>query len=196
MSKLAPSDPLLIKAIAHEYWKAEQAFDTFTRLAKENILNRNENKRLLIRLYTAYGQFLCHLYEFYLGCMERDGIRIKARNASLITDKVFVREAQKMLNIRTERIRDGRAPTWENHISVYLKTVPESFGTDFRSIRNRLTHVDEKRIAPERMTLTEFYKRYHLFVYLLFVEPAWLWQAKDIEAVDWGEIAEFSLVVS
>ena len=52
------------------------------------------------------------------------------------------------------------------------------------------------RASPDnQLTMGEFYKRYHSFVYILYAQPHWLWTAKDIETFDWKAIEEFDLAV-
>lgn len=194
--KFAISDTVdqhLTTAIAHEYLKCRDCFNLFVH--NESVKTRVKTKEIRIRSYNLYSDFLLHLYEFYVGCFKRDRNSTEDIHWSDL-DKLFTSEAQKLINNTAERIRNGRAPAWENDISYYQVSVPDNFGMHFRRIRNRHGHVDHKRSSGEEITLSEFFKKYHKFIYLLYSSPAWIWLVKDIENYDFQSIEEFEIAVA
>lgn len=188
------TDHALTTALAHEFILCKDSFERFAYYAGQNIMGKRD-KLTKIRSHDAYASFLQHLYEFYVGCIKRDQHEIKGLDHRLL-DRVFNAEVRKLLNNRIHGIENGYAPLWENHISVYQVEVPEEFGTQFRRIRNRTAHVSIKRSRPNtELSLSEFYERYHNFIYLLYHSAQWTWSTKDIEAQDWKSIEEFDLSV-
>jgi hypothetical protein len=187
------TDKHLTNAIAHEYLKCKDCFDLF--VFNESLRITNQTKQIRLRSYNLYSEFLLHLYEFYYGCFKRD-----KRSTSDIPhtnlDQLFNFEAQKAINITTERILNGRALGWENDLSYYQVIVPEDFGMHFRWIRNRHSHVDHKRSSGEEISLSEFYRKYHKFIYQLFSFASWIWEIEDIEKHDFQSIEDFETAIS
>lgn len=186
------ADRALTTTLVHELALCKECFDRFVYFASKNI-HGNETKSIKISAYNAYSSFLHHLYEFYVGCIKRD-----RRNTSDIKsdelDTIFNKEVEKLLRNKRHAIEHGYAPEWENHISVYQVEVPTDFGPQFRRIRNRTAHADLRRAVPvNQLSLGDFYRLYHRFVYLLYAQPHWLWSVKDIEAFDWKAIEDFNL---
>lgn len=73
--------------------------------------------------------------------------------------------------------------------------MPTEFATHFRQTRNRIAHADARRAGGNgEVTLPEFYRKYHRYIYLLYEEAEWLWKV-DPESFDWGEIEAFDLAV-
>lgn len=107
-------------------------------------------------------------------------------------DESFLKEAEKLMAIRRMRIENGYAPKYENSISYYQIPVPHTFPKAFREIRNRRNHIKPQRASRlDQNSLSEFFRKYHRFIILLFEEAAWLWSIKDEESQDWGEIEDF-----
>ena len=187
------TDVHLTTAIAHEYLKSRDCFNLFVQ--NENIKTKINSKELKIRSYNLYSDFLLHLYEFYVGCFKRDRKSTEDIHWTAL-DKLFTSEAQKLIDNAADRIRSGRAPEWENDISYYLVSIPDEFGMHFRRIRNRHGHVDHKRASGEEINLSDFFKKYHKFIYLLYSSPAWIWLVEDLESYDFKSIEEFEIAVA
>lgn len=186
------TDSALCTTLVHELFLCRESFERFTRYAELNIMGRRD-KATKIRSHDAYSSFLHHLYEFYVGCIKRNRRDTKEID-SYVLDRIFNSEAEKQLRIRVERIEQGRAPAWENHISVYRVDVPNDFGKRFRQIRNRTVHASIDRSAPgQELTLGQFYKECHKFIFLLYDSSHWLWSVEDIEKNEWKAIEEFDL---
>src|SRR3546814_367795 len=180
--------------LVHELALCKESFNRFVHFSEKNILG-NGSREIKIQSYSSYANFLHHLYEFYIGCIKRD-LRDTSSPKSDISDNIINSEVEKLLRNKRHAIQNGYAPKWENHISVYQMEVPKEFARDFRQIRNRTAHADLRRAAPENhLTMGEFYKRYHGFVYILYAQPHWLWTVEDVEAFDWKAIDEFDLAV-
>lgn len=177
--------------LAHEYFRCDQAFLDFAELSIVNIGGKSE-KRLRLKMFDAYSRFLHHLYEFYLGISK---LHYNRKRATGGIDILIQDEVERIMRVRAERIRQGRAPRWENGLSYYEKTVPAEFAMHFRQTRNRIAHATAGRAgANGALTLPEFYHKYHRYVYLLYEEAEWLWKVNP-ENFEWGEIEEFDLAV-
>jgi len=188
------TDQALTTTLVHEMFLCKASFEEYAKLAQMNIMGY-KGKELKVRCHDAYARFLTHLYEFYVGCIQRDRRSLASVDNKLI-DRMLTGEVRKLLRHREEAILNGTAPSWENHISVYQVEVPESFGEQFRKIRNRTAHASVKRSVPgDEITLAGFYSSYHKFVYLLFYHGQWLWTVSDIEAHNWRAIEDFDLAV-
>ena len=173
------------KAITHEYYKCRDAFERF-RVTAEGIILSGQNKEISYRAYNAYSYFIHHLYEFLMACHARD-----AGNTSITNkrgqertehlDLLLIGDAHRVVKARIDRISQGRAPSWENHISYYevLLPIPEKFGEDFRTYRNKVSgHASFERISE--LNLTKFYKKYHPYLYLLYRDVGEMW-GRDLE---------------
>jgi hypothetical protein len=156
------------------------------------ILGGNTDRKISIAGYNAYSDFVAHLYEFYLGCIKRDG-RFPRNVSGKAVDAILNAEVKKLLKIRRDRIIRGDAPSYENHISSYEVEVPEEFGSLFRSVRNIRSHAIAKR---SEFDLADFYLKYHRFIYLLFEEPQWLWNIEQVPEHDWLAIEKFAKAIS
>jgi hypothetical protein len=188
------TDRALTTTLVHELVLCNDSFERFAKLARLNIAGRRD-KLTKIRCHDAYATFLHHLYEFYAGRIARDCSDTNVPSA--ILDRTFNGEIEKALRRRVDAIERGTAPSWENQIAVYLVNVPEEFGTQFRKIRNRTAHASHRRSVPgAELSLFEFYEKYHLFIYLLYVDGKWLWSVDDVESRDWKAIEEFDLAIS
>lgn len=177
--------------LAHEYFRCDQAFLDFAELSVANIGGKSE-KRLRLNMFDSYSRFLHHLYEFYLGISKLPHNRERAFGG---IDTLIKDEIERIMRVRAERIRQGRAPSWENELSYYEQPVPIEFAMHFRQARNRIAHADARRAGGNgEVTLPEFYHKYHGYVFLLYEEAGWLWKV-DPESFDWGEIEAFDLAV-
>ncbi|WP_274307015.1 hypothetical protein [Solibacillus daqui] len=88
------------------------------------------------------------------------------------------------------------APSWVNDRSYYQEDCPIYFATDFRQIRNSLSHADYRRInGGNRITLSEFYKQYHKYIMLLYQNGRELWSIQNIEKIDLGDVTEFNRMI-
>ena len=189
------TDSYLIATISHEYMRTKESFELFAENETYRLKTGNESKQLKIRSYNFYSDFLAHLYEFYLGCFQRDLCDLKEIKFDRC-DKYMVAEAQRIFNAVADQIKLGIAPTWENHISHYQVTIPQEFGMHFRFIRNRRNHISIKRASGESITLTDFYRRYHFFVHKMYSYPAHSWGVKDVMAYDFKDIESFTTAIN
>lgn len=177
-------DNLKTIALAHEFHRCRESFELFAHLSSL-IVSGAVDRQLGIRCYNAYVDFISQLYEFYLGFAG-------GRKGRLVD--LFINGAvRRLLKIKRDRILRGNAPSWENHISYYEVEVPEEFGFNFRTVRNLRSHADSLRASFD---LSEFFKKYHKFVYLLYEEPQWLWNRENVKEYDWLQIERFSKMLS
>lgn len=182
------SDDSLIRiSLAHEFYRCKHSFELFV-LLSSIVLSGKCDKNIALLCYNAYADFVSHLYEFYLGCIKRDA-RFSKNLTSIRIDEILNTEVEKLLKLRQTRILRGDAPSWENDISFYQSEVPREFAYSFRTVRNIRAHADPRRAS---FSLSDFYKKYHRFIYLLYTEPQWLWNIDDLNQHDWKEIEMFS----
>lgn len=179
--------------LAHELKRAKDAFDSFFNCAATRLLAQ-DNVQLAVKSYEHYTDFIAHLYEFYSGCIFLEPTLPKELSATQI-DLILTEEARKFLRLKLAAIDSGRAPEWDNHRSHYEVEVPDDFGKHWRFMRNRRNHVSARRHTGEDITVSQFYTKYHQFVFLLFSMRQWNWGIKNLEEFDWGDIAEFNAIV-
>ncbi|RYZ55989.1 MAG: hypothetical protein EOP49_01685 [Sphingobacteriales bacterium] len=147
--------------------------------------------------FTAYGNFIRHLYTFYEGV-------IKLRNAELIAgvkkhevgekiSELMYQEARKL--VRNKIAVYNSRPDLDNREIDHLIAVevPLEFGTDFRKMRNRFSHAAISRVNKDALTLNDFFKKYHKYILLMYQSCAFTWNIKDVEQYDWQEIDDFFL---
>lgn len=185
------TDQALCATLVHEFGRCRESFREFTVYAGRNVMGE-KSPTLLVRSHDAYGDFLRHLYEFYVGCFKRDRRNDREiRHEQL--DLLFRAEVEKMLKARRNAIVGGYAPKWENDIAVYETAVPLDFGLRWRRIRNAHSHASTKRAASDASTsLKIFFKDCHLFVYLLFESAQFMWGRTNGQT-DLGAIQRFDL---
>ena len=183
--------------LTHEYFRCHDYLTQFTKLGEEMILNGRTNE-LSYRTYNAYAGFVHHLYEFLMGCYAREQgnteITSKRKERETVLDAMVYSSTQRIMNKRKEAIEKGYAPEWENHISYYSEPVPEEFPREFRNFRNKISgHVSYKRASE--LSLTDFYRKYHKYLYLLHHDGRYFWGQKEGEFPNLREITEFSLML-
>ncbi|MBA4077996.1 MAG: hypothetical protein C0508_23410 [Cyanobacteria bacterium PR.023] len=186
-------------ALHHEFLKCEDAFKDFETtattmimLAQRGVDTEEVNRLVAYKTYNAYSRFIHHLYEFILGAAQRS-----AKSTEQIKDKqadaIVYSEAQRILNSRRNAILGGYAPSWENDISAYPEAVPESFASDFRIYRNKVSvHVSHKRAT---MSLSDFYDKYHMYLYMIYENCRFHWGLRDNKLPDLKEITDFSVLI-
>ena len=185
----------LTTALLHEILRCRDAYEAFAYHAGRLILG-GKDKRLAYSAYNAYSYFLLQLFEFYSAIIETE-IELpagKKQRADRI-DQILTEEAQRALNRRIHAIEGGYAPSWENDISYYQEPVPNSFGSDLRKHRNKTAgHASKDRITG--YSLSQFYRRYHRIVMVLFYENHFTWLSHaEKEWPDLGEVTDFSVAI-
>jgi hypothetical protein len=165
------TDGALCVALKHEFLRCDDAFNDFAASARI-MITQGENPRIAYRTYNAYARFIHHLYEFMMGAIARD----RGDTAQLSADwaeRYIASHTQRILTNRREAIKNGTAPSWENHISCYPEKIPPTFPADFRRCRNIVTgHVKFERSS---LNLSDFYDRYHQYLYMLYFEAKSWW---------------------
>lgn len=118
----------------------------------------------------------------------------KGAERTLIIEGYIMFHAQRILNGYRDAIKEGRAPEWVNDISYYDVTVPTSFANDFREYRNKVCgHVAYERSS--QLSLSQFYKKYHKFLYLLYSDAMRWWGSKGEAFPDLKEITDFTVML-
>lgn len=184
-------DKKFVKVIVHEFSRAQLSFNLFV---NSGLTNKQEflNQLFSVDLfrYNAYALFVQHLYEYLLACFKRD----RKNTVDILhneSDKLINFEVDKILRNWVNLIDHGYAPKWANHKSFYDVECPENFGNMFRQMRNSVSHADIRRIdGGDRITLTEFYLKYHKFAYLLYDNALYWWRING--DVDMGDVTSFN----
>lgn len=102
--------------------------------------------------------------------------------------------AQRVMNQYCDAINNGTAPSWVNDIGYYDAKVPEDFAKDFREYRNKaIGHVAHERASM--LSLSEFYSKYHKFLYYIYRDSIHWWGKRSEEFPDLKEITEFSVML-
>ena len=179
----------LTTTLAHEFKRCKGAFRVYI-ILHQRLLAGGADEDIKIDCYSAYIDFVAHLYEFYLACIKQDS-RYPSKPTKDQIDEAMHFEATRLMNIRRDRILSGEAPSWENHISVYEVKIPKEFGQSFRKVRNLRSHVNSQRVDFD---LGEFYKNFHEFLFLMYQDCICLWDVDKSNAPkqDWGEIENFT----
>jgi hypothetical protein len=183
-------------ALVHEFLRCEEAFQNFSRYANEMIL-KGKDRKTSFRAYNAYGRFILHLYEFLSGCQVRDSgkskvAKDKSEEAKFV-EEYITHHTQRILNNRREAILGNSAPSWENSIESYPAKAPIEFAEEFRRYRNKVMgHVSYKR---SKLSLSDFYLKYHKYIYLLYQDSMHHWGKKDDQFPDLQEITDFSVLI-
>ena len=185
-------------ALVHEFIRCDNSFNEFAALG-EKMIRYGRNREISLRTYDAYARFIHHLYEFLIGCIAREVHDTKITNKkgqdkTTLIDNYITSQARRVLNKWVDDIANGTAPAWANHIDCYKVPVPTDFARNFREYRNKIIgHVAHERSS--QLSLTEFYRKYHKFLFLLYQDSISFWRNRGNELPDLGEITEFSLLL-
>jgi hypothetical protein len=195
-------DKELVKVMVHEFSRCEIAFNNFINYQyivspkKIKLIKMKNSIKQNILIYNSYALFVQHLYEFFIACLKRD--RMSTDNISYQEIDVLINhEINKIFNSFLLLIDKGVAPSWVNDRTYYDEKCPEDFGRHFRYIRNSLSHADYRRITGEtRITLPDFYKKYHKYVILFYQRCREHWSIENREKdVDLGEVTNFMNII-
>ena len=192
-------------ALKHEFLCCEDSFEEFVKYASMMIMmaqarakdgkpsDIGRTRYVAFKAYNAYGRFVHHLYEFLLGVFTRDN-RDTAPIRADEAERLIMSNAQRVLNGRRQSILNGTAPSWENHISAFPERVPAEFASEFRAFRNKTTgHVSYERA---RKSLSEFYNKYHSFLYMMYWNVLGAWGAHRNDVFpDLQEVTDFSVLI-
>jgi len=184
--------------LTHEFLRCDDAFKEFCKYAEQMIM-QGQTREISYKTYNSYTSFIHHLYEFLQGCHARDANNTDITNKKgeirvKIIEGYLMHHAQRIMDQYRDAIRNGTAPSWVNHISCYDVTVPADFAKDFREFRNKaISHVAYERAST--LSLTEFYQKYHKFLYLLYRESIYSWGRHSEEFPNLKEITDFSVML-
>lgn len=185
------TDMALCIVLKHEFLRCDDSFNDFAESAKVMIMH-GENRRIAYKTYNAYARFIHHLYEFMLGAIARER-KDTGQLSFEMADKYIASQTQRNLTNRREAIFNGTAPVWENHISFYPEKIPDTFATEFRQFRNKVSvHVNYNR---SNLSLSDFYDRNHKYLGLLYFDAKNWWGRMGDEFPDLAEITSFSVLI-
>ena len=185
------TDKALCIALQHEFLRCDDAFNDFASSAKI-MISQGENPRIAYKAYNDYARFIHHLYEFTLGAVARDRQNTEQLKFDM-ADRYVGSHMQRILTNRREAILNETAPAWENQISAYPERIPDDLASDFRRCRNTVSgHVKYERAD---LNLTDFYDRYHAYLYMLYKEIKSWWGRLPNGFPDLQEITAFSVLI-
>lgn len=193
------SDPTLnaalIATIHHECFLMKFSFEEFRRLGEKQVMS-NLDAIEQVQLFSSYSAFLHHLYEFYVACFMREQGSDKGfsgKPGAAKKDGLFKDEAARVLGGIAGRLKSGRGEGWENDLSYYEAQVPDEFASSFRRIRNSTAHAISERASGD-IPLSEFYAKYHKFIFELYRSAHKYWGKFEVDKIDMKEIGQFSVV--
>jgi hypothetical protein len=184
------------KALQHEFFRCHDAFTEFVALATQT-LSTGDNKLSAYRMYNAYARFIHHLYEFMTGALARElnDTRIAKTNQEVQAkvEQYVTSHAGRLLRNKRQAIDNVKAPGWEQALASLPPSVPPEFAARFREHRNVVSgHVKHERAA---LDLSDFYQRYHFYMFLLYRDAYGWWGLKGKEMPDLDAITNFSVLV-
>ena len=184
-------------ALTHEFLRCRDAFKEFEQFATIAVL-KGQTPLLSYRKYNAYSAFIHHLYEFIRGAHARDAQNTKITDKKLtraerakLDEDYIASHVQRLLTKRRTAIQNGTAPLWENDISYYPEKVPPEFAKEFRRHRN-LTHAHVSHERASKINLSDFFAKYHKYIYLLYRDCSW-WEPRDQQFPDLKQITTFTI---
>ena len=179
--------------LAHEFWCCRRELNTFIYYSE---IEKHKSKENELVIFTSYGNFLRHLYSFYEGVIvKRNSVLLQGIKPKDINEKIselLTQEVRKLARNKKARITSGYELDSNEIDFTDQDSVDLDFGNQFRFLRNRFSHVNTKRISAEEITLSEFYKKYHLYVMSLFESSNFTWSIKNLENYNWLEIENFT----
>ncbi|WP_277587544.1 hypothetical protein [Psychrobacillus antarcticus] len=190
-------DKKVVKVTVHEFFRCTLAFNSFIVYGPQSTeeLDNPKIKQSLLR-YNAYSLFVQHLYEYFVSCVKRERKDTRDIPGDEV-DILIVAEVDKILRNWLISIDNGYAPSWANSRSYYETPCPKDFGNEFRNIRNSLSHADYRRIhGGNRITLSDFYKKYHMYVMLLYDNGIEWWSIENFDEIELGDITEFNILIN
>lgn len=185
--------------LTHEFFRCNDSFNQFSHYAEIMIL-KGHSKEISYRAYNAYANFIHHLYEFLMGCHARDAgntniTNKKGKERISIIEGYIMHHVQRVMNQYCDAIKKGTAPKWVNDFEYYDVTVPVNFAKDFREYRNKVCgHVAFERAS--KLNLSDFYQKYHKFLYYIYKDSIYWWGEKESEFPDLKDITNFSVAIN
>lgn len=190
-------DAALVATIHHESFLMKISHDEFVRLGEKQILSGLSNVDQVL-LFSSYTSFLHHLYELYIACFMRDQGSDEGffgKGSYIKRDALFQAEASRIFKGFVDRIKSGQSEGWEHDISYYEIDIPDDFGFKFRKVRNSTAHAITERAEGE-VDLSDFYNKYHKFVYELYRSVFRYWGRYNIEHLDMKAIGRFTVAAT
>ncbi len=186
------TDKALVASIAHEMTMCRISYMEFIHLVQ--ISDANPDTQInTVNVNSIYCRFLCHLYEFYIGCISRHR-KSTSQFSPEIADKFITLEATKQISQIRIMIREGLAPkmTHEDIKTIQSLSVPPDFGKHFRLLRNRMSHALTERSMPSKAPdLRYMHDNYHAIFMILFNTAQLSWSSEHDSNRSWGDIGEY-----
>ncbi len=178
----------LIDTLGQELFSASDSFQTFTECMR--LIQTNSDRFLEVRTYLSYSNMLRSLYEYYVGIFKlNDG-----NTRSLSSDEVDER-----MNQAARNLINFYRPIESLLNPNYPDSVPIEFGLEFRTIRNRISHADHRRMQAEsersEISVGEFFKKYHFFINKMISHPQFSWDGEKYAGYEWSPVSEFTQVL-
>lgn len=181
-------------ALSHEFWCCKREFEAFSNYSIL-LMSMNCKKDIRLAAFSAYGNFIRHLYSFYEGVIKYRNAEwlegAKGHAAGKKISELMSAEVRKL--IRNKALVYRSRPELDSREMKYLveSEVPDQFGVDFRQMRNRFSHTATSRVNKSQITLDEFFNKYHRYMLLLLETCSFSWTITDTDKYDWLEIDRF-----
>lgn len=178
----------LIDTLGQELFSASDSFQTFSECMR--LFQSNSCRFLEVRAYLSYSNMLRSLYEYYVGIFKlNDG-----NTRSLAPDTVDER-----MNKTARNLINFYRPIESVLNPNYPNSVPIEFGREFRTIRNRISHADHRRMQAEsersEISVAEFFQKYHFFIHKMISHPQFSWDGEKYAGYEWAPVSEFTQVL-
>ena len=127
-------------------------------------------------------------YEYYVGIFKLNKKNTKNPSPSEIDEFMYIAACNNLNFYRPlESVTNKDYPT----------SIPSEFGKEFRTIRNRISHTDYRRMQPEvekeEISISEFYLKYNFIIHKLLSHPQFAWGGKHFhEGYEWQPVSEFA----
>lgn len=178
----------LIDTLGQELFSASDSFQTFSECMQ--LIQSNSGRFLEVRAYLSYSNMLRSLYEYYVGIFKLNYGNTRSLD-SIAVDDLMNKEARKLINFYH--------PLESELNPNYPDSVPVEFGRDFRTIRNRISHADHRRMQDEsersEISVAEFFKKYNFFIHKMISHPQFSWDGEKFAGYEWAPVNEFTQVL-
>jgi hypothetical protein len=181
-AQLPPPD--VSKSMQHELWSCKMQYETF-HFYKTYLTTHGRDPHWKALIFTAYGNFLRHLYSFYeasIKKMNKDLLdRTKTEQKMDTSDAInylLSQEVCKLIRNRRLAIESEDVEFVETMPGLDENNVDKEFGFHLCQIRHYFSHTyDSRRLKDNPVSLSRFYKKYQHFAHLLFESPLLAWDS-------------------
>lgn len=188
--------PDVSKTMQHELWSCKMQYQAF-HFYKTYLTTHTRDPQWKALIFTAYGNFLRHLYSFYEAGITRLNADLLKKQGKKETDAInhlLNEEVRKLIRNRRLASDSPRVEFVESIKGLDENNVDEEFGKHLYQIRHYFSHTDPRRSTDNPVSLSLFYKKYHNYAHLLFESILFSWDSP--KGLSNPEIDKFAETVS